>query len=120
MSSDVTSKLRALAPTLAKMPRFLRDVPAVAAWTAIGALATGALSLFVATAIFAKDIMRLEAAVANLESMRTDLAFVKCQTIILSNDRANQIWVLQAEDNRRHGRPAPPPPSQLPQCAEAK
>jgi hypothetical protein len=126
-----TGILRRIAPTLAELPRWTRKLRPAVAWTGICLVFTGAGTLFVRAVALDKavalanqraelehkDIQRLEVGLADLKEVRKAqaeqgkiLAVVSDNTGKLMYAHEEQVWVLQADWNKRHHLPIPPPP----------
>lgn len=98
MDSGTTAKLKALAPTLAGLPRFTRSLPATAAWTGVTLLFLGAASLFWRTvtlstdvALVHKDVQTLEAGLAAMQKQSEDIGAIKLDLNVVKLNSANTM-----------------------------
>lgn len=115
MNDDETAELRRIAPTFAQWPRFTRRLPALAFWTAITILFTGAGSLFWRTvsmgtdaALIHKDLQELESSREEIKELSKDMAVVKTYTMELKRWKDRNECEAEEDLRRRHHMPVHP------------
>jgi hypothetical protein len=110
-----TERLKRIAPTFAQWPRFTRNLPAIAFWTAITVLFLGAAGLFWRTVSMGTDAALIHADLKELESSRTeiteltkDMTVVKAYTLELKRWKDRNECEAEEDLRRRHHLPVHP------------